>query len=241
MRPIRAIRGQGLQIILQGGVTQDPPRFLSTHPSHVRPIHPSIPSQCRRRGVRCASQQIATVRLAPNNSRELAFLRWGLVPSWADDPAIGYKMINARGETVATKPSFRKAFKARRCLVVADGFYEWQKTDGKKQPHYIRLKHDGPFAFAGLWEHWGRDGTEIDSCTIITTDANELMAPIHNRMPVILAPTDYDVWLDPAVEEVERLQPLLRPFPAGEMTAYPVSTVVNSPRNETEECVAAVG
>jgi len=107
------------------------------------------------------SQPVAVVRHA---QRELALLKWGLVPSWADDPAIGYKMINARGETVATKPSFRKAFKVRRCLVVADGFFEWQKTEGKKQPHYIRLKHDGPFAFAGLWEHWAREGQEIDSC-----------------------------------------------------------------------------
>jgi putative SOS response-associated peptidase YedK len=150
-------------------------------------------------------------------------------------------MINARSESVATKPSFRKAFKVRRCLVVADGFFEWQKTDGgKKQPHYIRLKPDRPFAFAGLWEHWGRDGQEINSCAIITTDANELMTPIHNRMPVILAPADYDLWLDPAAQEVERLQPLMRPFPAGEMTAYPVSTIVNNPWNEAAECVERV-
>ncbi len=187
------------------------------------------------------SQPVAVIRLTQADGRELAFLKWGLVPSWADDPAIGYKMINARGDTVATKPSFRKAFKVRRCLVVADGFYEWRKSDGKKQPHYIRLKDDRPFAFAGLWEHWGRDGQEVDSCTIITTDANELMAPIHNRMPVIVAPTDYDVWLDPAIQEVERLQPLMRPFPAGEMTAYPVSTVVNNPRNELAQCVERVG
>jgi len=187
------------------------------------------------------SQAVPVVRRAQNDGRELAFLKWGLVPSWADDPAIGFKMINARGDTVATKPSFRKAFKVRRCLVVADGFYEWQKTDGKKQPHFIRLKDDRPFAFAGLWEHWGREGQEIDSCTIITTDANELMAPIHNRMPVIVAPSDYDVWLDPEIQEVERLQPLLRPYPADQMTAYPVSTVVNNPRNEVAQCVERVG
>ncbi len=110
------------------------------------------------------SQQVPVVRLAQNDSRELALLRWGLVPSWADDPKIGYKMINARGESVATKPSFRSAFKKRRCLVVTDGFYEWQKTDGgKKQPYYIRLMNERPFAFAGLWEHWGREGQEFDS------------------------------------------------------------------------------
>lgn len=183
------------------------------------------------------SQQVAAVRVAHNDGRELVWLRWGLVPSWADDSAVGYKMINARGESVATKPSFRNDFKARRCLVVADGFYEWQKTGGKKQPYYIRLKSGRPFAFAGLWEHWGREGKEIDSCTIITTDANELMEPLHDRMPVIVAASDYDLWLDPAVKDVERLQALLQPYPPGEMEAYPVSTVVNNPRNETEKCV----
>jgi putative SOS response-associated peptidase YedK len=186
------------------------------------------------------SQAVAAVRLGADDKRELALLRWGLIPSWADDPAIGYKMINARGESVATKPSFRKAFKQRRCLIAADGFYEWQKSEGKKQPFYIRLKSERPFAFAGLWEHWAREGQEIDSCTIITTDANELMAPIHNRMPVIVDPADYTLWLEPAVQDIERLQPLIRPFPADEMTAFKVSTVVNNPRNETDKCVEAV-
>jgi putative SOS response-associated peptidase YedK len=186
------------------------------------------------------SQPVAAVRIAQNDGRELAFLKWGLVPSWADEPSIGYKMINARSETAATKPSFRKAFKSRRCLIVADGFYEWQKTGSKKQPFYIRLADGAPFGFAGLWESWKRDGQAIESCTILTTDANELMAPIHNRMPVILAPADYDVWLDPAVQEVERLQPLLRPFSPGAMTAYPVSTVVNNPKNEVAQCVEPV-
>ncbi|HVC92825.1 MAG TPA: SOS response-associated peptidase, partial [Pirellulales bacterium] len=142
------------------------------------------------------SQPVGVVRLSKNDGRELDFVKWGLVPSWADDPAIGYKMINARSDTVATKPSFRKAFKVRRCLVVADGFYEWQKTDGKKQPHYIRLKDDRPFAFAGLWEHWGRDGAEFDSCTIITTDANAEVAPIHGRMPAVLEAGALDPWLE---------------------------------------------
>ncbi|HEV3025281.1 MAG TPA: SOS response-associated peptidase [Pirellulales bacterium] len=185
-------------------------------------------------------QAVAAVRIAQNDGRELAFLKWGLVPSWADEPSIGYKMINARSETAATKPSFRRAFKSRRCLIVADGFYEWQKTGSKKQPFYIRLADGAPIGFAGLWEHWKRDGQEIESCTILTTDANELMAPIHNRMPVIVGRDDYGVWLDPAVQEVERLQPLLRPFLSGEMTAYPVSTVVNNPKNDVEECVEAL-
>jgi len=216
---------------------------LRTPASQVAEVFGVLPfADLRPRYNIAPSQPVLVVRLNQINSRELALLKWGLVPSWADDPKIGYKMINARGETVASKTSFRKAFKVRRCLVVADGFFEWQKTDGRnKLPHYIRLKDDGPFAFAGLWEHWGRNGQEIDSCTIITTDANELMAPIHNRMPVILAPADYDLWLDPAVQEAERLQPLLRPFPAGEMMEYTVSTIVNNPRNETAECVEQLG
>lgn len=184
------------------------------------------------------TQGVPVVRLGDDGNRHLSLVHWGLIPSWAEDPGIGNRMINARGDTVATKPSFRNAFKKRRCLLVADGFYEWQKTDGKKQPYYIRLKEDGPFGFAGLWERWKKDGTSIESCTIITTDANELMAPIHDRMPVIMAPDAYDLWLDPAVQESERLQPLLRPFSAGELTAYPVSTLVNSPRNEQAECIA---
>lgn len=187
------------------------------------------------------SQQVAAVRTAPGDGRELVLLRWGLVPSWADDPSIGYKMINARGESVATKPSFRNAFKQRRCLIVADGFYEWQKTGGQKQPYYIRLKSGRPFGFAGLWERWGRDGQPFDSCTIITTGANELMAPLHDRMPVVVPPADYDLWLDPAVKDVERLLPLVRPYPPQEMEAFPVSTVVNNPRHETEQCIARAG
>jgi putative SOS response-associated peptidase YedK len=183
------------------------------------------------------TQGVPIVRVGDDGNRGLSFAHWGLIPSWAEDPAIGNRMINARADTVATKPSFRTAYKKRRCLLVADGFYEWQKTGAKKQPYYIRLKDDGPFAFAGLWERWKRDDKAIESCTIITTDANELMQPIHDRMPVILQPDAYELWLDPAVQEPERLQPLLRPFAAGEMAAYPVSTVVNSPRNERAECV----
>src|SRR5262249_19686163 len=156
--------------------------------------------------------------------RELAMLKWGLIPSWAKDAAIGYRMINARADTVAQKPSYRSAFRRRRCLLVADGFYEWQKTNDKKQPFFIGMKDESPFAFAGLWEHWENpEGEPIESCTIITTEANDLVKEIHDRMPVILPPKNYPVWLDPEVQDPEKLQKLLAQYPAKEMRAYPVS------------------
>ncbi len=158
-------------------------------------------------------------------------LRWGLIPSWAKDPSIGNKMINARAETVSEKPSFRSAFKKRRCLIVADGFYEWQKTDGGKQPFHIKMNDSSPFAFAGLWETWDKDGEAIRSCSIITTDANDLMNEIHHRMPVILHPEDYGVWIDSGFEEKEALMELLKPYPSDEMEAYAVSRRVNKPSN----------
>lgn len=185
------------------------------------------------------TQNVAAVR-ATGSGRELSLLRWGLIPHWADDPKIGYRLINARADTVASKPSFRSAFKQRRCLIAADGFYEWQKQDGAKQPFFIRRKDGEPFAFAGLWEHWQGVEEAIESCTIITTEANELMQPIHDRMPVILAPADYDRWLDPAVQKPDLLQPLLRPFAADALTATPVSTRVNNPRNEGPKCIDAL-
>jgi putative SOS response-associated peptidase YedK len=175
------------------------------------------------------TQEVATV-LVEDGKRKLEMLHWGLIPSWADDPSIGNRMINARAETVAEKPSYRKAFQERRCLILADGFYEWQKTDSGKQPYYIRMEDESPFAFAGLWESW-RNGREIRSCTIITTAPNELAASIHNRMPVILHPEDYEMWLDPDFEEREPLTSLLKPFPAEAMEAYPVSRRVNKPAN----------
>jgi putative SOS response-associated peptidase YedK len=165
-----------------------------------------------------------------DDKRKLEILHWGLIPSWARDPAIGNKMINARAETVPKKPSFRSAFKKRRCLVLADGFYEWQKTDDGKQPYHIKMQDDSPFAFAGLWETW-KNGEEIRSCTIITTDANDLMSEIHHRMPVILHPEDYAMWLDPDFDEKEPLTSLLKPYPADTMEAYAVSRRVNKPSN----------
>ena len=184
------------------------------------------------------TQEVAAV-IAEDEKRKLEMLRWGLVPAWADDPSIGNRMINARSETVAEKPSFRKAFKDRRCLVLSDGFYEWRRTSDGKQPYYIHMKDGSPFAFAGLWESW-RDAQEIRSCTIITTDANELVGDIHNRMPVILTPEDYSLWLDPDFKEREALTSLLRPYPNDAMEAYPVSRRVNSPSNNAPDCIERV-
>ena len=182
------------------------------------------------------TQLVAAVR-SLDGPRELVMLRWGLVPPWATELSIGSRMINARSETVATKPSFKKSFQSRRCLVVADGFYEWQKIDDKKQPFFIRLKSARPFGFAGLWERNDRTGQPVETCTIITTTANEMMVPLHERMPVIIPPEQYDLWLDPEVQDVTQLERLLQPFPSEEMTAYPVSTLVNSPKNDLAECV----
>ena len=188
------------------------------------------------------SQDVAAIRLnAETAKREGVLLRWGLIPSWAKDPKIGNQCINAKAETVAEKPSFRSAFKKRRCLVIADGFYEWQVQGARKRPMWIGLRDRRPFAFAGLWEYWKpADGEPLETCTIITTEPNDLMATIHNRMPVILAPSSYEQWLNPAFQQVEALNALLRPFPAEHMTAFPVSTLVNNPRHDAPQCLEPV-
>lgn len=180
------------------------------------------------------SQPIAAVlKTIDRPSRHFSLLRWGLIPSWSKDPAIGNRLINARAETVGEKPSFRTAFKRRRCLIPASGFYEWQKKEQGKQAYYFHLKENQPFAFAGLWETW----QDIPTGTILTTAANQLSQPIHDRMPVILKPEDYDRWLDPTNQASEVLQSLLKPFPSEEMEIYPVSNKVNNPANDSPECV----
>jgi len=172
-----------------------------------------------------------------DGATRLVNFRWGLVPSWSRDPAIGARLINARGETVAEKPSFRAAFKQRRCLIIANGFYEWQRRTTGKTPMYISLKGEIPFGFAGLFETWrSPEGEKLRTCTIITTDANELIRPIHDRMPVIIPAGQVPRWLDPSMADTTRLVSLLVPYPECEMTAYAVSPLVNSPRHDSPEC-----
>ncbi|MFQ5412949.1 MAG: SOS response-associated peptidase [Phycisphaerae bacterium] len=234
------------------------------------------------------TQQVPVVRVTPGGL-VVDLLRWGLIPAWAKDPSIGARMINARAETVADKPSFRSAFRQRRCLVLTDGFYEWQKTAGGKVPHYIRMRDGGAFAFAGLWERWsprdvrtrtagsrrggtnptdatgGADGVgqgdagshakpggesdaagrtsaaadtvSVESCTIITTQANELTRAVHDRMPVILSAADYACWLDTTVRDTDVLSAMLRPYPSQHMTAYAVTRRVNSVAHDEPACV----
>ncbi|MBN1259296.1 MAG: SOS response-associated peptidase [Anaerolineae bacterium] len=177
--------------------------------------------------------------VANDGKNRIAFFKWGLVPFWAEDPAIGNRMINARSETAAEKPSFRAAFRRRRCLVLANGFYEWRKEPGSKAktPMAIRMASGEPFAFAGLWEIWRPDDTPLLSCTILTTQPNALVAPIHNRMPVILPRAAYAQWLAPEEQQPQALQPLLKPYPEAEMCAYPVSRLVNNPANDVPACL----
>ena len=188
------------------------------------------------------SQTIPIVREDVEGSRELTFVRWGLIPSWAKDISIGNSLINARSETAAEKPSFRSAFKRRRCVIPSGGFYEWQRQDGKrKQPWYFRMADGSPVSIAGLWEHWqGSDGQIIESCSILTTSANELMAPIHDRMPVILSHEDHATWLNPKLTDGAPLKALCRPCPADLLNAYPVSPMVNSPKNDSADCIEPI-
>jgi putative SOS response-associated peptidase YedK len=182
-------------------------------------------------------QNILTV-VSDGNNRMGKDMKWGLVPNWAKDMKIGYKMINARAETIDTKPSFRNAFRKRRCLILADGYYEWQKSEQGKKPFRFVMKNATPFAFAGLWETWTKKEQQLISCTIITTDSNEVAKDVHDRMPVILPPNSYDQWLDPAFENTEQLKMLLKPYPSDEMEKYAVSTLVNTARNEGPELIA---
>jgi putative SOS response-associated peptidase YedK len=183
------------------------------------------------------TQSILGVRQMPDG-REMSLLKWGLIPSWAKASSMGANLINARSETVTEKPSFREAFKLRRCIIPSDGFYEWQRTDGRKQPFFFHMLDHHQFGFAGLWDRWQNpEGEVIESCTILTTEANEVLRPVHDRMPVILHPEDYELWLDDDLRKVSLRKELLRPFPASEMKGYMVSTSINSPRNQGVELI----
>lgn len=211
---------------------------LASGPERVRQRFgvAEVPREWTARYNIAPSQDVPVIANLPE--RRVEMFRWGLLPSWAKDPALGNRMINARAETLREKPSFRAAFARRRCLILADGFYEWKKVGAGKVSMYVRLASGEPFAFAGLWESWQpREGEPVRSCTVITTEANAVVAPIHDRMPVILAPEHYARWLDPRPGDPDTLQPLLVPYPAGEMTAFAVSRAVNNPRNDSPECI----
>lgn len=183
------------------------------------------------------TQQVAVIRQDPSGRRHLAYLRWGLIPPWAKDASVGNHMINARAETVHEKPSFRHAFRSRRCLIPASGFYEWKAEGKNKQPLYIHMNDRGLMIFAGLWESWRSPDNEIvESCTILTTSSNSLIQPLHDRMPVILHRSDWDTWLSPAATR-DQLAPFFQPFPTDLLAMYPVGTGVNSPRNDSPELI----
>lgn len=187
------------------------------------------------------SQHILTV-INDGSKNRLGYLKWGLIPIWAKDPKVGFKMINARSETVHEKPSFRESFKKKRCLILADSFFEWKRSDRDKVPMLIKLKSDEPFAMAGLWETWkSSTGEPIHTCTILTTKPNELMSSIHDRMPVILKPENEQTWLDTSIQDIKQLHHLLQPFEDNRLEAFEVSTLVNSPKNNSPEVVQQVG
>jgi putative SOS response-associated peptidase YedK len=186
------------------------------------------------------SQNVGIIRQdRAKPERHFSLARWGLIPYWAKDPSIGYKLINARSETVASKPAFREAFESRRCLIPADGFYEWKRAEKAKQPFHFGLRDDSLFAFAGLWERWREpSGQALESCSILTTTPNALLADVHDRMPVILSPEHYDLWLAPGFRRSPALKEMLNPFDATLMRRYPVSTRVNFVRNDDPERTA---
>ncbi len=198
----------------------------------------SVPQSYRPRYNIAPTQEILAL-ISEGQSRILQNLRWGLIPHWAKDSKIAQKLINARAETLWEKPSFRDAVRRRRCLIIADGFYEWRQTpQGKKIPVYVRLKSKEPFGFAGLWETWqSPDGQTLKTCTIITTEPNELIKPIHNRMPVIVPRDLEELWLDPSPKARAELERVLRPYHAEELELFDVSSAVNSPTNDGPECV----
>jgi putative SOS response-associated peptidase YedK len=214
---------------------------LTADPNQLRQAFPwlNIPDERLKPRYNVApTQPIAVV--ANDGKNQLDYYVWGLIPFWAKDPSIGNRMINARSETIAEKASFRAAFRRRRCLVLADGFYEWKSEPKSKSktPMYIKMKNDSPFVFAGLWENWNSpDGSNILSCTIITTRPNDMLLSIHNRMPVILPEKAYPIWLDPGEPDQSHLLSLLEPYPDQEMTAYPVSRLVNNPANDSADCI----
>jgi putative SOS response-associated peptidase YedK len=216
---------------------------LTVDPGQLQEMFPwvEVPQEFNPRFNIAPTQPVAVV---PNDgSNRLDFYNWGLIPFWAKDPEIGNRMINARSETLAEKPAFRGSYRYKRCLVLADGFYEWRQEPGEKSktPMYIQLKSKEPFAFAGLWDIWNAsDGSEVRSCTIITTQPNSMMATIHNRMPVILKRDAYPEWLAPGEKDRTSLDRFLMPYPSVAMMAVPVSKLVNNPKNDSPDCILPI-
>jgi putative SOS response-associated peptidase YedK len=188
------------------------------------------------------TQPVPVIRQHPTQPiRQLSVMRWGLIPSWAKDSSVAASMINARSETAATKPAFRDAMKTRRCLIPADGFYEWKRDGKSKQPYCFEVNGGELFAFAGLWDRWRDPGGQwVQSCSILTTTPNAVTSAVHDRMPVILDPEAYDLWLDPGMKNVAAASDLLQPFDARLMRSYPVSTRINHVANDDEECSVPV-
>jgi putative SOS response-associated peptidase YedK len=188
------------------------------------------------------TQSVPVIRQNPKKPiRELSFMRWGLIPSWAKDSSVAAQMINARSETAGTKPAYRDALKSCRCLIPADGFYEWQKTGNAKQPYCFEVNEGKLFAFAGIWDHWKEpNGNWLETCSVLTTTPNAVTSPVHDRMPVILDPDSYDLWLDPGMRDVSTVSDLLKPYDARQMRCYPVSTRINYVGNDDEACSAPV-
>ena len=203
-------------------------------------FHLSAPAALPPRYNLAPSQSVWAVRAAAAGGRELFALRWGLAPAWAPEPRTAYQTHNARAETAAEKPTYRQAFRRRRCLIPADGFYEWRPIGARKQPYCIAPADGRPFAFAGLWERWERDGQVLESCTILVTQANAQVAPIHDRMPVILDPAAEARWLDPELTDPAVLRPLLVPCPPERLRVWPVSGAVNSSRHDGPDLMAPV-
>lgn len=216
---------------------------LTVDPADLQQAFPDVTFPIQRQPRFNIAPTQPVLVLPNNNSLAADYFIWGLIPSWASDPSIGARLINARAETFAEKPSFRGSYKYKRCLIFADGFYEWQSHPEQKTkiPHYIHLATRQPFALAGLWDEWhAPDGSLVKSCTIITTGPNQLLSSLHNRMPVILPPSARAQWLDPSPQKPEALQSLLNPYPSEEMRLHPVSTLVNSPANDRAELVTPV-
>ncbi|RAL25798.1 SOS response-associated peptidase [Thermoflavimicrobium daqui] len=179
-----------------------------------------------------APTQLVVTVVLEEGKRVGRSMKWGLIPSWAKDMKIAYKLINARAETIDEKPMYKELVKKRRCIILADGFYEWKREGKEKRPYRFQLKSGKPFAFAGLWNQWMQNGETLDTCTIITTKPNELVKKVHDRMPVILPPNAYEIWLHHEMQDIEYLKNLLQPYPAVEMKAFEISTLVNSPKND---------